>query len=194
MNLFIDFETNNKADFKAPPEAPHQPRIVQAGLILANDKGEQLARCSFLIKPSGWQIHEEAQKIHGISLKDCEVAGIDIRVAMNLIHGLAQQASLISSHNIAFDFLLLEIEAIRLGKKLTDIPAFAKINRFCTMLEAMPILKLPGKWGNAYKWPSLAETHKHFFGKEIEKSHDAMADVEACAKCYYAIVEHLEHV
>ena len=193
MNLFFDCETTGKADFKAPPEASHQPRIVQVGLILANDKGEQLARCSLLIKPAGWQISEEAQKVHGISPRDCEVAGVDIRVAMNLIHSLAQQATVISAHNLSFDWLLLEIEATRLGKKLTDMPAFAKIEPFCTMLEAIPILKLPGKFGN-YKWPSLAETHRHFFGKEIEKAHDAMADVEACAKCYYAMQEYLEHV
>ena len=194
MNLFYDFETSGKVDFKAPPEAPHQPRMVQAGLILANDNGEQLARCSFLIKPNGWQIHEEAQKIHGISLKDCEVAGVDIRAAMNLIHSLAQQATVMVAHNENFDHMILEIEACRLGRKLSDMPAFSGIDRFCTMLESMPILKLPGKFGNAYKWPSLAETYKHFFGKEIKKAHDAMADVEVCAKCYYAITEHLEHV
>lgn len=36
MILFYDTETTGKADFRAAPDAAHQPRLVQLAAILAN--------------------------------------------------------------------------------------------------------------------------------------------------------------
>jgi DNA polymerase III epsilon subunit-like protein len=54
------------------------------------------------------------------------------------------------------------------------------------MKATTSICKLPGKYGD-YKWPKLQESHLHFFGKEFEGAHDAMADVRACAAVYWAL-------
>ena len=36
-----------------------------------------------------------------------------------------------------------------------------------------------------YKWPKLSELHMKLFGTQFEDSHNAMADVEATAKCFW---------
>ncbi|HUV85413.1 MAG TPA: hypothetical protein VMV86_06875, partial [Methanosarcinales archaeon] len=56
---------------------------------------------------------------------------------------------------------------------------------YCTMLEGTDICKIPSFRGN--KWPTLKELHKHLFNEDFEDAHDALADVEATRRCYYAI-------
>ncbi len=47
-------------------------------------------------------------------------------------------------------------------------------------------MQIPGEYG-AYKWPQLQEAYKHFFNKEFDNAHDALADVTACKDVYFAI-------
>ena len=67
MKCFFDSETNGKADFKAPPEAPHQPRLVQLAAILTTDDCEEVSTINLLVRPDGWTIGPEAEAVHGIS-------------------------------------------------------------------------------------------------------------------------------
>jgi hypothetical protein len=48
------------------------------------------------------------------------------------------------------------------------------------------ILKLPNPRGG-YKWPNLTELHTYLFGKGFDGAHDAMADVKACANCFFEL-------
>jgi len=51
MILFFDTETTGKADFKAQPHAPHQPRLVQFAALLCDPKGEVVSSVDLVIKP-----------------------------------------------------------------------------------------------------------------------------------------------
>lgn len=75
MITFFDTETTSKADFRSPPDAPHQPRLVQFAALLCDDAGEEVSSVSIIIKPNGFTIPEEASKIHGITTEIANARG-----------------------------------------------------------------------------------------------------------------------
>ena len=64
----------------------------------------------------------------------------------------------------------------------TDL--FAK-NRICTMKTTTTFCQIPGSFG--FKWPTLGELHYAVFEREFENAHNAKADIEATANCYWEL-------
>jgi DNA polymerase-3 subunit epsilon len=186
MTIVFDTETTGKANFKRPADDPSQPRIVQLGAILYDEEKRVVAEMNLLVKPDGWAIPKEASDIHGITTERAERYGLPIKTVIMLFIVLCRRAQLSVAHNRPFDKLMVEAELIRLGftKELEEWRAMAG---FCTMEATTPILRLPGPYG--FKWPKLQEAYVHFFGEEFDGAHDAMADVRACGRVYYAVGE-----
>ena len=171
--LFFDTETTGLG-----PGA----RVVQLAALVQDAPGSTRARFSHLIQPSDWIIDEGAQAVHGITLDDCKEFGIPQAVAMNAFSALVSSSKLIVAHNLNFDLGLIRTEV---GSTSDHWVAMQSIDQFCTMRASTEMCKIPGRFG--YKWPKLSELHNHLFGCDFEGAHDAMADVEACAKCYWEI-------
>ena len=53
------------------------------------------------------------------------------------------------------------------------------------MKSTTDFCQLPGPYG--YKWPRLEELYQKLFGEDFENRHQALADVRACAKCYFEL-------
>lgn len=86
------------------------------------------------------------------------------------------------AHNIDFDLFIMDGEFYRAAG---GIKSWGKVNEtFCTMKAMTQICKLPGKYSD-FKWPKLQEAHKHAFGAEFDGTHDALADMRACARIYF---------
>jgi DNA polymerase III subunit epsilon len=186
MILFFDTETTGKADFRSPPDAPHQPRLVQIGLVLTAEDGKEAASMNLIVKPDGFTIPEEASRVHGITTEKATALGVSRKHVLRIFREFWELSALAVAHNIAFDSFIVDGEIYRLcgGRK-----AWGKsLETFCTMEAMTPICKLPGNYGD-FKWPRLQEAHKHAFGIEFDGAHDAMADVRACAKLYFWIQE-----
>lgn len=83
-----------------------------------------------------------------------------------------------------FDTNVLGAEFIRAGinPKLLDLP----ILDTCTQRTAK-VTQIKGR-GNAFKIPKLSELHFKLFAKEFEEAHNASADVEASARCFWELV------
>lgn len=189
--LFFDCETTGRFDFRAPFDAPHQPHLVQLAAMVATPE-RVLAQINFIVSPDGWDISDEVSKIHGIDNELAIAAGVPRRIALANFNQLCRLVKRVSAFNIAFDYPVLlgnflrEKQAHRLG------PAMEKI---CAMMAATPVLKLPKpsgwkpKPGDEYKWPTLTEAHKHFFGCGFDGAHDAMNDVKALAAVYWKLEE-----
>ncbi|MGB5134457.1 MAG: hypothetical protein WBN89_04710 [Prochlorococcaceae cyanobacterium] len=47
------------------------------------------------------------------------------------------------------------------------------------------LCQLPGRYG--YKWPRLNELHRHLFGRGMGAAHNALVDVQACARCFFEL-------
>jgi len=188
MYLFYDTETTGLPDFKMSAGWGGQPRICQLGAILTDQEGRVKAEANLLIKPEGWTIPAETTAIHGISQADAENYGLPIKTVLAIFSRLVAKSYAVVAHNIRFDLFLLEIECSRLSSNL-NLPK----QHLCTMEESREILKLPPTKRMAslgmtkFKNPNLQEAHRHFFGREFEGAHDAMADVRACRDIFFAM-------
>ncbi len=188
--LFIDTETTGKLIRGLEPDHDQQPRIVQLAAILADGAGKAWGQMCMLIYPEGedgreWDIPAQATAVHGITAEDCRRYGVGITAALGSLAGMCDRATRLVAHNLEFDDTVLKGEILR---SAWDDDFAVKLGRYCTMKAATPVLKIPGRYGD-YKWPTLAETYRHFFGKSLEGAHDALADVRACMGCYFKLVE-----
>jgi len=179
MKLTFDTETTGLINYKAPKIHECQPRCVQLGAILSDDEGHIRGELNLLIKPDGWTVPDEAAAIHGITTEMCEKFGVPIVLALNLFNRFVSMSDTLVAHNFSYDDQILQNEFHRLGRPTE----FTAKPSFCTMKASTNIVAIPGKRGN--KWPTLQETHKHFFGEEFVGAHDAMADVRACKRVFY---------
>lgn len=183
MILGFDTETTNKADFRAPLDAAHQPHIVQLAALLIDDAEKEVMSVNLIIRPDGYEIPLEASAIHGITTEYATKVGVDIRDALLIFSSMKRAADIYVAHNIDFDRMMIGISVTRQASlKWTDesMPA-AKC--FCTMKAMTPICELPGPYG--FKWPKLQEAYKHAFGCGFDGAHDALADIRACAKVFF---------
>lgn len=196
MIVFFDTETTGRLDFKAPPEAPGQPDVVQLAACLTDDDGDRIfGQINLIIEPPDperrW-IPEDLIKVHGISDNIARVAGQPRRTVLSAFNHLCKHADRLVAYNIDFDHPVMLTAYHREG-----VPhRMDHMQRFCAMKAATPILKLPkppGKWkpnpNDQYKWPSLAEAHQHFLGEGFDGAHNAMNDVLALIRVYRALLQ-----
>jgi DNA polymerase-3 subunit epsilon len=178
--LVFDTETTGFVDFKAPPEAEWQPRLVQLGAILCEPSGAVQAEINLMVRPDGFIVPPAASDIHGITTERASKHGIPLHVALMIFHQLCKRASLLVAFNMVYDESVIVGECWR-----SSMPhPFRLGNKFCAMLACKDILKLPGKVRGDYKWPKLTEAHRHFFNSDFDGAHDAMAEVRATMKIY----------
>lgn len=77
---------------------------------------------------------------------------------------------------------LLNIWYLYIFHKIKEGP----IDEYCTMHNSEKICNILKKnsRGSYIKWPSLAETHNHLFGKVPDNLHNSLVDTIACLRCY----------
>ena len=86
-----------------------------------------------------------------------------------------------SEFNIAFDEKIIGAEFLR--NNFQNILEVKK--KICTMTSTVDFCKIPGQYG--FKWPGLAELHIKLFGENFDNAHDAFADIEATANCFWEL-------
>ena len=75
--------------------------------------------------------------------------------------------------------------------------------RVSTVLDKLPILdtcseltaelcKIPGGRAGKFKYPNLTELHEFLFGTPFAEAHNATADVEATARCFFELLRRNE--
>ena len=183
MYLFIDTETTGlPRNWHAPvDDTDNWPRLVQIAWALYDAAGRHMATTSFIVRPEGFDIPGDAQRIHGISTAKAMAEGTPITTVVRALANAARNADILLAHNLQFDEKVVAAEFLRQG---LAVP-FAGMQRRCTMVEGTDFCRLPGPRG--FKWPSLAELHTALFGKGFPDRHDATADVLACAKCFFEL-------
>lgn len=183
MLLFFDTETTG---IPRNPRAPvsdlaNWPRLVQLAWVLTATDGTEVRSAEHIIKPQGFVIPADAVRIHGISTEMAQQTGVELGVALTEIAADLAAAAVLIAHNLQFDEKILGAEFLRLGR---CNPLAAK-SRLCTMQSSADLCQLPGRYG--FKWPSLDELHRKLFTRGVEDAHHALADVRACAKCYFEL-------
>lgn len=183
MYLFIDCETTGlPRRWNAPiHDVDDWPRAVQIAWLLYDEGSQLLESVSCLVRPVGFTIPREAQRIHGITTERAINDGLPLQTILTELDAASGRSSIIVAHNIAFDYPVISAEYLRLGLRS---PLGGK-DLVCTMKASTEFCRLPGRRG--YKWPTLAELHYALFRTPYVEAHDAGADVATCAKCFFEL-------
>jgi len=183
MIIVYDTETNGlPKSYKDPiTNVENWPRAIQVAWALYENSGEEHRAEMFLVTPNGWEIPEDAAKVHGITMDRAMALGQSIDVVLNLLMVDIIKSDLVVGHNIRFDQNVLGAELVRLGRS-GDTLVIPSID---TMTGTVKFCKIPGKFG--FKWPKLGELYKILFNEDLADAHDALNDVRATAKCFFEL-------
>ncbi len=183
MYLFFDTETTGiPRNYKAPvTDTNNWPRMVQIAWLVYDSDKKRIDQQQFIIKPEGYTIPIEVSRIHGITTEIALNEGKDLNYVLNLFNEQIEESKNIIAHNISFDEKIVGAELFR---KSINTNLFNK-PRLCTMHASTDYCKIPGNYG--YKWPKLSELHVKLFGCDFEDAHNAAADIEATAKCFWKL-------
>jgi DNA polymerase III epsilon subunit-like protein len=183
--LILDTETTGlPKNYKAPvTDTENWPRLVQIVWKVYENNGEQIDQAEYIITPNGFDIPDDAAKLHGITTQKAFDEGISLASALGSLAYDLSHADFVVSHNIAYDEKIIGAEYIRSG--LTN--ALEGKKTICTMLASVDFCAIPGPRGN--KWPKLSELYQVLFAENLEGEHDAAVDCEAAARCFWELVE-----
>ncbi|WP_439131094.1 DNA polymerase III subunit alpha [Polaribacter sp.] len=187
MYLIFDTETTGlPKSWNAPiTDTDNWPRCIQIAWQLHDEMGNLLEHNDFLIKPEGFNIPYDAERIHGISTELADEQGIDLEEGLQLFNEALQKTKFIVGQNVGFDVNIMGCEFHRLGveNNLTKLPVLDT----CTEKTAQ-MCQIPGGRGGKFKLPTLTELHNHLFGVGFGEAHNATADVEATTRCFLELI------
>lgn len=184
MYLFIDTETTGlPKKWDAPlRDLNNWPRLVQLGWLEFDKDGNEISHGDYIIKPEGFEIPEEAARIHKVTTKIAKDKGYPLKSVLMILNALISKCDYIIAHNISFDEKIIGAEFLReyINTKLFDK------NRFCTMESTVDFMKIPSDKGG-YRFPGLSDLHRKLFGNNFSESHNAFADIKATAKIFWEL-------
>lgn len=180
--LFFDTETNGlPADFKAPlSEVDNWPRMIQLAWIQTDSEANELSRGDYLVYPEGYYIFDS---IHGITNEKALREGKPLNEVLDIFEKVLDTTTVLVAHNISFDEKIIGAEFLRTERRnrLVDL------NKICTMETTVDFCAIPS--GNRFKFPKLEELHRKLFNEGFEGAHNALVDVEAMVRCFWALKE-----
>ncbi|NCG08160.1 MAG: 3'-5' exonuclease [Verrucomicrobia bacterium] len=185
MYLIFDTETTGlPKKYDAPiTDLDNWPRVIQLAWAAYDQNRNCIAQRVDLIQPDGWEVPTETFWIeNGFSQAQSLAQGIPIRQALTAFLEQIEHSSQLIAHNLSYDHPVLGAECLRAGLKSQNKPA-----RCCTKEIATDYCAIPGNYG--FKWPKLSELHQKLFQTDFDGAHDAMIDVQACARCYFELLD-----
>ncbi len=187
MYLVFDTETTGlPKNFDAPyTDTDNWPRLVQLAWQLHDEKGELVEVKNYIIKPEGFSIPFNAEKIHGISTERAKRQGLPLEEVLGYFNEALEKASHNVGHNIGFDVNIMGCEYHRKGM---DTPLHDKLIADTKHDKTANYCAIPGGRGGKFKWPTLTELHTKLFKEGFDEAHNASADVEATARCFLELV------
>ena len=185
--LIFDTETTGlPQNYNAPlSDSDNWPRMVQLAWQIHDEQGLLIENHNIIVKPEGYTIPFNAVKIHGISTEKALEEGKPLEEVIQQFVETLTEDTIIIGHNIEFDINILGAEMFRKNvetKKLTDL---ALID---TKESGTNYCQIPGGRGGGFKWPTLSELHQKLFGNAFDEAHNAAADVNATARCFFELV------
>ena len=191
--MFIVFDTETTGfpkNWNLPyTDTDNWPRVVQIAWQVHDNMGRLIDAKDYIIRPEGFDIPYDAEKVHGISTQLAVNEGHDLTEILLEFNEVLNQSKFVVGHNLKFDRNVVGCEFHRLGieNQLQTIPLLD------TMTEKTANLcRLPGGRGGKFKWPSLSELHQFLFDVPFSEAHNATADVEATTRCFFELIRREE--
>ncbi len=187
--IFFDTETSGlPVNYGAKiSESDNWPRLVQIAWSCADKDGETWMEESVIIKPDGFTIPEDASNVHGITTERAMDEGKDLKETLEDFNAHVETHDIIVAHNITFDRKIVAAEYYRMAMQ-EAIDTIYDTEKICTMMKSTKYCNLPKPSGRGgAKWPKLEELYRILFDKEMVGAHDALADIQATAKCFWEL-------
>jgi DNA polymerase-3 subunit alpha len=188
MYLIFDTETTGlPRNYNAPvTDTDNWPRCIQIAWQLHDEFGNLIENQDYLVKPDGFNIPYDAERIHGICTELADEQGIGLAEVLEKFNTALSKAKFIVGQNIGFDVNIMGCEFHRMGieSPMSQMPVLDT----CTEVTA-ELLKLPGGRGGRFKLPNLTELHQYLFGEPFAEAHNATADVEATTRCFLQLLK-----
>jgi DNA polymerase-3 subunit alpha len=188
MYLIFDTETTGLPKrWDAPiTDSNNWPRCIQIAWQLHDEMGNMLEHEDYLVRPDGYNIPYDAEKIHGISTELAQKEGISLQEIAEKFNVALGKAKYIVGQNVGFDVNIMgcEFHRINMESSLSSMPVLDT----CTEVTAK-LLRLPGGKGGRFKLPTLTELHQYLFNQPFAEAHNATADVEATTRCFLELIK-----
>ncbi|MDW5287305.1 DNA polymerase III subunit alpha [Formosa sp. PL04] len=187
MYLIFDTETTGLPKrWNAPiSDTDNWPRCIQIAWQLHDELGNCVEHQDYLVKPEGFNIPYDAEKIHGISTELAEEQGISLAEVLEKFNVALSKTKFVVGQNVGFDLNIMGAEFFRedVANQLQELPVLDT----CTEITAK-LCQIPGGRGGKFKLPTLTELHQFLFNKPFGEAHNATADVEATTRCFFELV------
>ena len=186
MFLIYDTETTGlPKNWKAPlTDSDNWPRMVQISWQVHDKFGKLIEVKNYIIKPEGYEIPYAVVKIHGITTERANKQGVDLTFVLKEFNKALKKCEYVVGHNISFDNNIIGAEFIRKSVN-TKLEKYTVVD---TKDDAVDFCAIPKPRGNGFKWPKLGELHTKLFNEEFAEAHNAAADVEATARCFFELI------
>ena len=183
MFLFFDTETTGVPLRWDRPctDTANWPRLVELAWAVHGADEQPLAAETHIVRPAGFTIPKDAERIHGISTARALIDGIPLSEVLARFSGAVDRSTVIVAHNLSFDECVVGAEFVR-QKQATGLHGKT---RLCTMKGSTEYCRIPGRYG--FKYPSLSELYFTLFGRALQEAHRAEADVRATAECFFEL-------
>lgn len=186
MYLIFDTETTGLPHNKSAPveDLDNWPRLVQIAWQLHDEYGKLISTGNHIVKPEGFTIPFNAEKIHGISTARALEVGEDLKEVLDKFTKDVNRCKVLIGHNIEFDNKIIGAEYLRTENPniLVDFP------NIDTSVETVEFCQLKGGIGGRLKQPRLIELYEKLFGEGFGDAHDAAYDVDATAKAFFELL------
>ena len=185
--IIFDTETTGlPKNYNAPlSDSDNWPRLVQLAWQIHDEKGMLVENHNFIIKPEGFTIPFNAAKVHGITTEKAMQEGLPLDEVVHAFENDLDENTLIIGHNIEFDINIVGAEMYRLDK---ETEPFTSLTSLDTKDDSTQYCQIPGGRGGGFKWPTLSELHSKLFDVPFDEAHNAAADVNATARCFFELL------
>ena len=187
MYLIFDTETTGLPKrWNAPiTDIDNWPRCVQIAWQLHDQWGKVIESRDYLIKPDGFDIPYDAERIHGISTALAEEQGEDLIFVLKEFNEALHKSTFVVGQNVGFDVNIMGCEFYR--NEVESSMAAMPVLDTCTEVTAN-LCQIPIGSKGKFKFPTLTELHKYLFGEGFGEAHNATADVEATTRCFLELI------
>lgn len=189
MELFFDVETTGLPargatcyDLRAYSNA----RIVSIAWVLRSKSEVMSQHYSIIRQETDSEVG--ASFIHGINRSMTQTFGKELSCVLKDFASDMALSETVVAHNLEFDSKVVGSELYRLGE---DPSTFLKHKSHCTMKSNTDLVKATFENSRSYKWPKLSELYHFCFHRDMKGAHNALADVENTADCYYFVRDNI---
>lgn len=196
--LVFDTETTGLPERNASiMDVEKWPHILQLSYILYDTETKKLLELyDNLIKiPPSVIITPGSEAIHHISREMCLEKGVPLQEALTAFNNALDQADVIVGHNISFDKRLIMVECKRLRMLQRFTVNSVQKPEYCTMNRSKDVCRIEVESCSGekyYKYPKLSELHFHLFKSIPHGTHNALADILICLRCYLKLTSNYD--